>query len=221
MSNPTDVIYPEREPILRRFAEVSGRLGAFPTDWSAFAKSLGQEPHGLREHFDDFEQMHQATWVWLFKQTLGKLEEDPVYLDYSVREKMLAFYFTWLEALEEHRPFAKLSLARDWARPSLLPAGLEALRGKFDQYVASLLDEGEQTGEVLRRPILTDQLAKTLWLKLVFVLRFWCKDESPSRERTDAAVEKAVHLAFDLLGRTPLDTAFDLGKFLWQSRGGR
>jgi len=31
-------------------------------------------------------------------------------------------------------------------------------------------------------------------------------------------IEKTVNTAFDLLGRSPLDSLFDLGKFIFQNR---
>jgi hypothetical protein len=35
---------------------------------------------------------------------------------------------------------------------------------------------------------------------------------------SDAAVEKAVNLSFQLLGESAIDGAIDLAKFLWQSK---
>jgi hypothetical protein len=36
-------------------------------------------------------------------------------------------------------------------------------------------------------------------------------------EKTDAAIEKSVNLAFDLIGKGILDNALDFGKFLYQN----
>ena len=43
---------------------------------------------------------------------------------------------------------------------------------------------------------------------------FFAKDDTVNFERTDAAVEKAVTLSFDLVGRNTLDSAFDFVRFL-------
>ena len=54
-------------------------------------------------------------------------------------------------------------------------------------------------------------------MHLLFILKFWSNDESPNFEKTDAAIEKSVTLAFDLIGKGILDNALDFGKFLYQN----
>ena len=51
-----------------------------------------------------------------------------------------------------------------------------------------------------------------------FLLLFWKDDESPGFEKTDAAVEKSVNLAFDLIGKGAVDSFIDFAKFLYQSK---
>jgi len=51
-----------------------------------------------------------------------------------------------------------------------------------------------------------------------FLLVFWKEDESPGFEKTDAAVEKSVNLAFDLIGKGAVDSFIDFAKFLYQSK---
>jgi hypothetical protein len=48
-----------------------------------------------------------------------------------------------------------------------------------------------------------------------FVIGFWIKDNSQGFEKTDAAIEKAVNLSFDLLGKNIADSAFDFAKFVF------
>jgi hypothetical protein len=43
-------------------------------------------------------------------------------------------------------------------------------------------------------------------------------DTSNAFEKTDAAIEKSVNLAMDLMGKSPLDAALDFGKFLFQNK---
>ena len=52
------------------------------------------------------------------------------------------------------------------------------------------------------------------WQQVLFVLGYFAKDDSINFERTDAAVEKAVTLSFDLVGRNTLDSAVDFVRFL-------
>lgn len=52
----------------------------------------------------------------------------------------------------------------------------------------------------------------------MFVVDYWIKDTSSGFEQTDAAIEKAVNLSFELLSESTLDRALDFVKFLWQSK---
>jgi hypothetical protein len=55
-------------------------------------------------------------------------------------------------------------------------------------------------------------------MHLGFLLLFWRDDESAGFEKTDAAIEKSVNLAFDLIGKGAVDSAFDFAKFLYQAK---
>jgi hypothetical protein len=81
-----------------------------------------------------------------------------------------------------------------------------------------LLHEGRTSGEVASRPFLQDGYARIFMRQLQFILLYFVRDESANFERTDAAVEKAVTLSFDLVGRNTFDSALDFGRFLLQKR---
>ena len=84
--------------------------------------------------------------------------------------------------------------------------------------MAPILLEAKTTGEVADRPFISEKYDEGLWLQLWFIFQFWIKDSSVSFEKTDAAIEKSVHLAFDLMGKSALDTFADFAKFLYQNK---
>jgi hypothetical protein len=53
---------------------------------------------------------------------------------------------------------------------------------------------------------------------MAFLLIFWKDDTSAGFEKTDAAIEKSVNLAFDLIGKGAVDSIFDFAKFLYQTK---
>ena len=59
---------------------------------------------------------------------------------------------------------------------------------------------------------------EALWMQVGFVFRYWVEDRSPRFEKTDAAIEKSVNLAFDLMGKSALDSFLDFAKFLYQHK---
>jgi hypothetical protein len=66
--------------------------------------------------------------------------------------------------------------------------------------------------------LITEKYDEALWLQVGFVFRYWLDDNSPRFEKTDAAIEKSVNFAFDLMGKSALDSFLDLAKFLYQSK---
>ena len=56
------------------------------------------------------------------------------------------------------------------------------------------------------------------WIQFLFILKFWLDDTSKSFEKTDIIIEKSVNTVVDLLNTKPLESLFDLGKFLWKEK---
>ena len=80
------------------------------------------------------------------------------------------------------------------------------------------MNAGKGNGEIATRPVLDKRYPQLFWLHLGFILIFWKEDSSAGFEKTDAAIEKSVNLAFDLIGKGAVDTAIDFGKFLYQNK---
>lgn len=190
--------------------------GVNPASVFAFAKGLKTTEAEFYQYFNSFKAMELSIWSDWLEDTLKVLESDEAYANYTVREKLLAFYFTWLEALKDNRSFV-LKRFDELDKRELNPPFLSGLRSAFEAYVNGLIAEGKDTSEVAERPF-TNQYQKAFWLHFLFITRFWANDDSDEFAKTDAAVEKSVNLAFDLVGKGPLDSMLDFGKFLFQNR---
>lgn len=94
---------------------------------------------------------------------------------------------------------------------------MKGFKASFEEWISGVLNEGKNTGEVAKRPFIDERYQGLFWLHLMFILQFWIKDESSNFDNTDAAIEKSVNLAFDLIGKGVLDNALDFGKFLYQN----
>ena len=49
--------------------------------------------------------LENAIWLSFFEKTISIIENDAAYPEYSVREKVLAFYYTLIEVLKENRSY--------------------------------------------------------------------------------------------------------------------
>ncbi len=191
--------------------------GARPASIFKFVKGLKVKEELFYDHFNSFDNVEKAIWSDIFQATVNAITSEEVYNDYSSREKLLAFFYTWIEQLKSNRSYILQSVPKKM-KPEITPYYLEHVRKGFKEWVSELLLEAKETDEVMTRPVISDRYDDAIWLQFLFILGFWMKDDSKSFEKTDAAIEKSVNLAFDLMGRGPLDTMVDFGKFLFQNR---
>ncbi|TAD96697.1 MAG: TetR/AcrR family transcriptional regulator [Bacteroidetes bacterium] len=184
-----------------------------PESVYAFCKEIGISEKEFYDQYSSFQQISERIWTAIFQQTTTNIEAEDIYQSYSVREKMLALYYSLLENLKNKRSFVLFSLKKypiNWLAESDVLVGTEE---NFKNFVQNLIREGIDSKEVADRPFLTERYQKFLWLQFVFILNYWQKDTSQSFERTDAAVEKAVNLGLDLIGTNVADSAFDFVRF--------
>ncbi|MBT1690609.1 TetR/AcrR family transcriptional regulator [Dawidia soli] len=189
--------------------------GHQPPSVYKFCLDAGIAEDEFYQYFGSFEALERAVWKWFIDQTVNRLQADDSFNNFNTRERVLAFYFTLLETLRSERSLVLLYLNGS-KRLEITPAYLRSFRASFDAFFTTLLAEGKQRGDVATRPYLEKQYPNLFWLHLGFILTFWKQDDSAGFERTDAAVEKSVNLAFDLVGTGALDSALDFGKFLYQ-----
>ena len=206
--------------------------GEAPPSVYHFTKRLKMPEATFYEHYNSFTSLERDIWRGFFDQALTQIQGDEVYRDYSVREKLLAFYYTWIEVLKNNRSYVTFRVQSmglgNAPRPSMMRAGASAGRMNIDvlsrfkegfiDFANELLMEGRETEEVVDRPLISRNYDEGLWRQVLFVLNFWVNDDSQNFERTDVAIEKAVNLSFDLFGRSALDSAVDFARFLYQQR---
>ncbi len=185
-----------------------------PNSVFAFASQLKINEAEFYEHYNSFRALEGDIWKSWFQETMEVLHRDKSYLEYSIREKLLAFYYTWLEVIKKHRSFVLLKFATVTVK-DLNPAFWSPLRSTFLAYIQDLIIEGKDTGEIADRPW-SKQYDKGFWLQFVFITKYWCDDDSQDFAQTDALVEKGGNFAMDMIGKGALDSFLDLAKFLYQ-----
>ncbi len=191
--------------------------GTRPASIFKFVRDLKVKEEDFYNHFNSFDNIEKEIWSDFFDSTVKTLTSDDVYSEYSSREKLLAFFYTWIENLKSQRSYILQSIPGK-VRPEITPYYLSSVKDAFKEWTTNLLSEAKETDEVVARPIIGDRYTDAVWLQFLFILGFWIKDDSKAFEKTDAAIEKSVNLAFDLMGKGPLDAMLDFGKFLFQNR---
>ena len=91
-------------------------------------------------------------------------------------------------------------------------------RKHFKDFIETIIDGNvENKSERLSR-ITKPVFEEGAWIQFLFLLNFWKNDSSKGFEKTDVLIEKSVNTVVDLLETKPLESLFDLGKFLWKER---
>lgn len=191
--------------------------GQVPASIYKFAKDNKMKEVDFYNHYNSFAALQKHIWKGFLEETIENLHAEEAFAAYSSREKLLALYFTLIEVLKENRSYVMIDL-HHMRKGDLKPSFLEAFKKRFHTFVDEILLQGKETEEIVDRPILGDRYAEGLWIQTLFILQFWAKDDSKGFEKTDAAIEKAVNVAYDLMGKSPLDSMFDFAKFIFQNR---
>ncbi len=208
----------DRKLILEGFRTYVLEHGVAPKSVFKFAKELKMKEEEFYTYFTSFESIKSAIWLDLFEETLSQIEAQEVFKTYSAREKFLSFLFTWIEELKKNRSYL-LSLYGVHGKTMLtLPKEAAEFKSRFKDFANDIILEGKETEEIANRPLISDRYDEAMWLQVWFVLKYWLDDRSPRFEKTDAAIEKSVNLAFDLMGKSALDSFLDFAKFLYQSK---
>jgi hypothetical protein len=191
--------------------------GTRPPSVYKFCLDIGIKEEDFYNLFGSFEGLENYIWKSFITKTISRLKADKAYQSFISREKVLAFYYTLLEELKLNRSFVLFQLDNS-KKLELVPEYIKGFKAEFENFFESVLNVAKGKGEVATRPVLDRRYPQLFWLHLGFILLFWKHDSSAGFEKTDAAIEKSVNLAFDLIGKGAVDSAIDFAKFLYQNK---
>ena len=181
----------------------------------AFAKRHHFEESEFYQFFNGFDHLKEEIFATFGNNTISMIQQSEGYQQYETQQKLLSFYFTFFELLTANRSYVMAQLSGNKDKLSSLKS-LGALRRVFVKYVTQL--------GVVQIDLKSDQLNKlkdkgvgeSMWMQLLITLKFWMEDRSKGFEKTDIFIEKTIKAQFDLIDTTPVQSVFDLAKFLWK-----
>lgn len=206
----------DKATVQKKYIEYILEEGKQPVSVFSFAKKLKMSETDFYAFYSSFEAIEREFWVDIFEEVTQKLKSDETYLNYSAKEKLLAFYYMWIAKLRENRSYVMSFKNEKLNAIPLNTEGFKDFKQEFVKYANELISEGVDRQEIKFRKFVTDKYSEGFWLQTMFVLNYWVKDHSKNFEMTDAAIEKAVNLCFELIKENALDNIIDFGKFLFQ-----
>lgn len=167
------------------------------------------------QFFGSIEALQKAIWSKFYTNTMSLMEKNKEYGQFSNREKMLTFFYSFFELLTLNRSYVLFALKDQKSMLKSLEQ-LKGLRKNIKAFATDLINDGnadKATKVTKHNPTLFSEGA---WLQFLFVLKFWMDDDSAGFEKTDMAIEKSINTIFDVFDNTPLENIIDFGKFLYK-----
>jgi len=189
-----------------------------PKSVYVFAKQLGITEQEFYAFYSSFVAVEKAIWADLTTKAITEIQQQEVWINYTSREKILAFFYAYIELLKTRRSFVVYSLKKSRTHIST-PEVLDDVRTIFENFADNIIKEGLASSELADRRFLSKRYKDALWVQFGIILNFWVNDSSSNFEKTDEAIERGVNVTFDLFQRSPLDNIIDYGKFI--TRNGR
>lgn len=184
-----------------------------PASVYAFAKNLGTTEQEFYNFYSSFIGVEKAIWSDLTIRAIEEIQQQEVWATYSSREKILAFFYAYIELLKTRRSFVIFSLKKSRSRMSA-PEVLDDVKNIFQTFAENIIKSGLESKELADRRFLSNRYKDALWVQFGVILNFWINDSSNNFEKTDEAIERGVNVTFDLFQRSPLDEIIDYGKFI-------
>ncbi|MGY4383549.1 hypothetical protein ACVWYN_000568 [Pedobacter sp. UYP24] len=189
-----------------------------PKSVYSFSKKLKIAESDFYDFYASFDSIEKLIWVDLTVETIDTLQQQEVWQQYSSREKILAFFYSYVEVLKKQRSFILYSI-----KPAGLsfatPAILSGVKSIFENFAEEIINTGIETGELADRKFFSKKYKDALWLQFAFIVKFWIGDDSVGFEKTDEAIEKGINVTFDLFQHSPIDNLLEYGKFLSRNTG--
>lgn len=187
-----------------------------PKSVYSFVKKLKITEAEFYAFYASFDSIEKNIWFGLTVEAIDEVKKQELWEQYSSREKMLSFFYSYVELLKSQRSFVIYSLKK---QPKKLgtPAILSGVKPIFENFAEEIINDGLASGELADRKFFAKRYKDALWVQYAFILNFWIEDDSNGFEKTDEAIERGIQVTFDLFQRSPIDNLFEYGKFLTQN----
>lgn len=167
------------------------------------------------QFFGSLEGVQKSIWNKFFSNTINLMEKNKKYGQFTNREKMLTFFYTFFESLTLNRSYVLFALKDQKSMLKSLEQ-LKGLRKNIKSFAAELINEANADKALKVTKHNPSLFSEGAWLQFLFVLKFWMDDDSAGFEKTDMAIEKSINTIFDVFDNTPLENIIDFGKFLYK-----
>lgn len=201
--------------LLQKYLEYVLDNGSEPASILIFCNYAGCKTAEFKQYYHDLQALEESITTSILKEMHADLLQQENFLHYQFQEKLLAYFYTAVQALEPLREYY-LFKQKKWKMDATQWKAMLQARTSFKEFIEPIFKQAEINAEIPARKFIDKLYADALWLNFGLIVQFWLKDKSKNYERTDAFIEKTVNLSAQLLAQNTLDQILDLGKFMMQ-----
>lgn len=206
-----------RNSIVSAYMNTVLSTGEPPKSVYLLAKEMDISERDFYKFFTSFEELEKKIFVVFFEETLKLLNENEDFKGYNATNKILSFYFTFIEILTENRSFVQTTMNKEKNALRRFKI-LDAMKSLFFDFVGDLEIETLDLKQEQLEKLQAKSKEHLFWIQFLMIVKFWLDDTSPSFEKTDIFIEKTVHASFDVLNVKPIQSFLELGKFLFKEK---
>lgn len=204
-----------KDSIITMFMDYVLENEKLPKTVYKFCKVNAIEESDFYLYFGSIEALKKGIWNTFYENTVNVIEKNKEYQDFTNRDKMLTFFYTFFEVLTLNRSYV-LFVMENAPSPLKNMEQLKGLRKNIKEFAKVLIANGNQNKSSKLTKHNPQLFSEGAWLQTMFLLNFWKSDDSAGFEKTDVAIEKSVNTIFDVFDNTPLENILDFGKFLYK-----
>lgn len=182
-----------------------------------FCKVNNIEESDFYLYYGSIDALKKGIWDTFLENTINVIHKNAEYQEFTNRDKMLTFFYTFFEVLTLNRSYV-LFVMDNAGSPLKNLEQLKGLRKSVKQFAKGLINDGNADKNLKITKHNPQIFSEGAWLQTMFLMNFWKSDDSASFEKTDVAIEKSVNTIFDLFDNTPLENILDFGKFLYKEK---
>lgn len=207
----------DENQLISRYMQAVLETNKTPKNVFSFCKLQELDETEFYAHFNSLDALRQNIWVKFFENAVATIEKEPDFADYSDKNKLLTLFFTLFEILTLNRSYVSFALVENKEGLQNLKS-LSDFRRHFKKYVSDVVISPTSQPIEKFADVTQKVYAEGAWIQFMFLLKFWLDDTSKGFEKTDILIEKSVNTVVDLADTKPLESLFDLGKFLWKEK---
>lgn len=204
-----------KESIVTMFMDYVLEHEEVPKTVYKFCKVNSIQESDFYLHFGSISTLQKGIWNTFFENASSVMMKNKEYQDFSNRDKMLTFFYTFFEVLTLNRSYVLFAMEQSNNTLKNMEQ-LKGMRRNVKEFAKGLIVAGNENKNAKITKHNPQLFSEGAWLQFMFLLNFWKSDDSAGFEKTDVAIEKSVNTIFDVFDNTPLENILDFGKFLYK-----